>query len=102
MKVEFYQYATPRAYIRANYRAHHQNAVYFWTSSINPGDFDPDAPRTADSDLAEFWAHEVGGKLMIYVDPTASIHRVDVGFSRYWRTNDLIVDIFTIGYGRLF
>jgi len=102
MKVELYQYATPRAYIRASYRAHHQNAVYFWTSHINLGEFDPSAPRTADSDLAEFWAHEVGGKLMIYVDPAASVHRVDVGFSRYWRTNDLTVDILSLGYGRLF
>lgn len=102
MKVEFYQYATARAYISASYRAHHQNAVYFWTSHINPGGFEPGAPRTADSDLAEFWAHEVGGKLMIYVDPTAAVHRVDVGFSRYWRTNDLTVDVITMGYGRVF
>lgn len=102
MKVEFYQYATSRAYIRASYRAHHQNAVYFWSSHINPGAFDPAAPRTADSDLARFWAHEVGGKLLIYADPAARVHSVDVGFSRYWRTNDLTVDVITVGYGRVF
>ncbi len=102
MKVELYQYATPRAYIRASYRAHHQNSVYFWTRAVDLVDFDPTAPRTADSDLAEFWAHELGGKLMIYVDPTASVHRVDFGFSRYWRTNDLIVDVVSLGYARLF
>jgi hypothetical protein len=104
LQMELYQYATARAYIRLNYRAHRQNAVYFWTRSLPLFPFDPNAPRTADSDLAEFWAHELGGKLFIYINPPGSYpqHHVDVSINHYWRTNGLWVDIVSVGYSRLF
>lgn len=55
---KIYQSVTERAYISAHYRAHHQTAVYFWTTNLGLSDFDFNAPRTSDSDLARFWAHE--------------------------------------------
>jgi hypothetical protein len=104
LETELYQYATARAYVRLNYRVHRQNAVYFWKRSLPLVPVDPDAPRTADSDLAELWAHEVGGKVVIYIDPPGSYpqHQVDVSISHYWRTNDLWVDVVSLGYARLF
>jgi len=104
MTTELYQYVTPRAYLRASYRLHNQNAVYFWTRSLAVLDPESDTPRTSDSDLAAFWSHELGGKLVVYMDPTAGLasNQLEFSFSHYWRTNDLWVDVFTFGYGRLF
>jgi hypothetical protein len=104
IETEVYQYATQRAYVRLDYRVHRQNAVNFWTRSLPLLPTDPDAPRTADSDLAELWAHELGAKVFVYVEPPGSYpqHHVDLSVSRYWRTNDLWVDVVSLGYGRLF
>ncbi len=104
LQAQIYQYATPRAYLRASYRVHRQNAVYFWTRSITLPGFSLNAPRTADSDLAEFWAHQVGGKVFIYIDPPGQFQtqNLDLGYSHYWRTNDLQVHVFSFGYSRLF
>ncbi len=104
LRAQVYQYATPRAYIRASYRVHRQNAVFFWTPSITLPGFSADAPRTADSDLAELWAHEVGGKAFIYIDPPGQFQTqsLDLGYNYYWRTNDLRVHVFSFGYNRVF
>jgi hypothetical protein len=101
---ELYQYVTHRAYVRASYRFHDQNAVYFWTRSLPLSESESEAPRTADSDLAEFRAHEVGGKILVYLDPVQGsvLNRLELAFSRYWRTDGLTVDVFSFGYGRLF
>jgi hypothetical protein len=54
--------------------------------------------------LAEFWAHQVGGKLFVYIDPPGQFQtqNLDLGYNYYWRTNDLRVHVFSIGYNRFF
>ena len=98
---EIYQYVTERAYVSTHYRAHRQTAVYFWTSNIGLADFDPGAPRTSDSDLAEFWAHEWGAKFLFHITPPGRTrqHDIDVYFNRYTRTNNLRVNVLSMGYG---
>ena len=41
---------------------------------------------------------------MIYIDPPGQFERqhIDLAFRRYWRTNDLRVDVISFGYDRLF
>ena len=101
---EIYQYVTERAYISAHYRAHHQTAVYFWTTNLGLTEVDFDAPRTSDSDLARFWAHEWGAKMLFHLTPPGRAHQhdIDVYFNRYTRTNNLSVNISSIGYGYTF
>jgi hypothetical protein len=98
---EIYQYVTERAYVSAHYRAHHQTAVYFWATNLDLADFNPDAPRTSDSDLAQFWAHEWGAKVLFHITPPgrARQHDIDVLYNRYTRTNNLSVNVGSIGYG---
>jgi hypothetical protein len=97
---EIYQYVTDRAYLKFHYRAHHQTAVYFWTNSLGLP-FDPSTPRTADSDLAQFWAHEFGAKVLFHLTPPGRAHQhdMDVYYDRYSRTNNLTVNVVSIGYG---
>lgn len=101
---KIYQSVTERAYISAHYRAHHQTAVYFWTTNLGLSDFDFKAPRTSDSDLARFWAHEWGVKTLIHLTPPGRTHQhdIDVYFNRYTRTNNLSVNVGSIGYGYSF
>ena len=98
---EIYQSVTERAYINAHYRAHHQSAVYFWTTNLGLLDFNPSEPRTSDSDLARFWAHEWGVKVSFHLTPPGRTHQhqADVYFNRYTRTNNLSVNVASIGYG---
>lgn len=100
---EFYQYMTERAYINAHYRVHHQSAVYFWTNNLGLP-LDLSAPRTADSDLARFWAHEFGFKVLFHLTPPGrkKQHDLDAYYNRYIRTNDLSVHVVSIGYGYKF
>jgi hypothetical protein len=101
---EVYQYLTERAYVSAHYRAHHQTAVYFWTTNLRFSEIDFRAPRTSDSDLARFWAHEWGTKVLFHVTPPGRgrQHDIDVYFNRYTRTNNLSVNVASIGYGYSF
>ncbi|MEM8606041.1 MAG: DUF3570 domain-containing protein [Myxococcota bacterium] len=98
---EVYQNIRDRALLKAHYRMHQQSAVFFWTSNLGIFDIDPNAPRTADSDLARFWANEWGVKLLFHVSPPGRPHQhdIDVYYNRYTRTNDLTVDVVSIGYG---
>ncbi len=100
---EFYQYMTERAYINFHYRAHHQTAVYFWTNNLGLP-LDLNAPRTSDSDLARFWAHEFGFKFLFHLTPPGRTHQhdMDVYYNRYIRTNDLSVHVVSIGYAYKF
>jgi hypothetical protein len=97
---EFYQYMTERAYLNLHYRVHHQTAVYFWTNNLGVP-LDLSAPRTADSDLAEFWAHEFGVNVLVHLTPPGRTHQhdMDVYYNRYSRTNNLSVNVLSIGYG---
>ena len=101
MLAELYQYMTERAYLKLHYRAHHQNAVFFWTTNLTVFELDRTSPRTSDSDLARFWAHEWGIKLLFYITPPGRNrqHYLDAYYNRYTRTNDLTVNVASIGYG---
>ncbi len=97
---EFYQYLTERAYVSVHYRAHHQTAVYFWTTNVGLPALVANRPRTSDSDLARFWAHEWGAKLLLHITPPGRInqHSIDAYFNRYTRSNNLRVNVMSIGY----
>ncbi|MGB5811077.1 MAG: DUF3570 domain-containing protein [Polyangiales bacterium] len=101
---EVYQNIKDRALISAHYRLHHQTHVFFWTTNLGVFDIDPSAPRTSDSDLAQFWAHEWGVKLLFHITPPGrpNQHDIDVFFNRYTRTNDLRVNVASIAYGYSF
>jgi hypothetical protein len=98
---ELYQYITQRAHVSAHYRAYHQTAVSFWTTNLTLLELDPSRLRTSDSDLARFWAHEWGAKVLFHITEPgrAQQHYVDAFFNRYTRTNNLSVNAASIGYG---
>jgi hypothetical protein len=84
----------------ALYRFHRQTGVDFFTTLASPG-----APlRTSDSDLAPFDAQTVGGKVMIDTPLKGDIRalHVELGYERYFRTNDLHIDVFTCATGYRF
>ncbi len=94
-----YQRITSWLWARATYRLYQQNGVSFFTPKADV----LDKPRTADSDLAQFWAHTVGGAVGADVRlwrRLRSLH-AEVGYDHYWRTNDLTADIVTgaVGFG---
>jgi hypothetical protein len=87
--------------LRGNYRVHYQSGATFFTTRLT----DPGAtPATADSDLAEFTAQSVGGKLTaeLPIPPVlfgARTSHFDLGLTRYFRDNDLTVWMFSCAYG---
>lgn len=103
--VQLYQYLTSTFMLRGSYRFHRQNGVNFFHTGVAV-DFPLDQPRTGDSDLAEFTAHEVGGGFRIYLTDerpvTESSRYIDAMYYRYSRSNGLKVDMATIGYGQMF
>jgi hypothetical protein len=95
-----YQRLTSWLWLRATYRLYRQNGVSFFRT--RGALLDP--LRTADSDLAPFWAHTVGGAVGADVRVwrrLRSLH-AEVGYDRYWRTNDLAAHIVTCGVGFVF
>lgn len=99
LRGEVYQSVTDWAYINVLYRAHCQTAVYFWTSNPGLSDLDVGAPRTSDSDLARFWAQKWGVKAAFQLTPPGRGHQheLDVCFNRYTRSNDLSVNVASVG-----
>ncbi|MEM7433658.1 MAG: DUF3570 domain-containing protein [Myxococcota bacterium] len=98
---EVYQNLGDRVLFKGHYRMHQQSAVYFWTTNLGVFDIDPNAPKTSDSDLARFWANEFGLKFLFRFSPPGrpKQHDLDVYYNRYSRTNDLTVNVVSIGYG---
>jgi hypothetical protein len=97
---QIYQRLGPWFYLRANYRIHYQNGVDFF--SIRAA---TDAPlRTADSDLAAFTSQTVGilGAVDIPFARRIRALHADVGYERYFRSNDLRVNMYTCSVGFLF
>ena len=86
---EVYQALGDRVLFGALYRLLRQNAVNFWTTSLTVAELEVGGPRTADSDLAEFWAHKWGAKLLFHVTPPGCgrQHDIDLFFNRYTRTS---------------
>jgi hypothetical protein len=100
-EVELYQRFTSWLYLRANYRVHVQNGVRFFTTAADESSA---ALRTADSDLAPFVAQTIGGKVAIdlrFWRRLRGLH-ADLGFERYFRSNNLYVNLYTCALGFLF
>jgi len=95
---EIHQYLAPRFILRASYRYYTQTGVDFFQRAF-PADLAAAAPRTADSDLAPFQAHESGLKLL-WLAPGQST--LDVGYVHYARDNGLYANIISFGYGDRF
>ncbi len=94
------QRLSPFLYVGALYRFHTQTGAEFFTPLASLA-----SPlRTADSDLAPLDSNTVGGKIVLDV-PVDSVVRTlhfEVGYERYFRTNDLSMDIVTCETGYRF
>ncbi len=106
VEVELHQRVTSFLRLRINYRVHYQNGVDFFTSSADAsttlpmGDGSP-AYRTADSDLQRFVAQTAGGYASFdlgFVRILKQLH-FDLSYERYFRSNDLRVNMYTCGLG---
>jgi Protein of unknown function (DUF3570) len=84
----------------ALYRVHRQSGVDFFTTFADPGA----TLRTADSDLAPLDSQTLGGKIVVDAPVRGEIRalHVEVGYERYFRTNDLHIDVFTWATGYRF
>lgn len=89
---QLYQRFSSMFYARVSYRFHTQRGVDFFRTVA----FDDGSYRTADSDLQSFDAHSVGLSGTFTV-PQQSIKGLEMqaAFERYFRTNDLDVNVFT-------
>jgi hypothetical protein len=98
-EVELYQRISSFSYLRLNYRFHEQTAADFFTTRAPPN-FEL---ATADSDLASFVAQTIGikGAFDLPVSFANKLH-LDLAVERYFRTNDLRVNVYSCGVGMLF
>jgi hypothetical protein len=95
---ELLQRLTPNFYIGALYRFHTQTSPPFFTTLASPDT----TLRTADSDLQALQSHTIGGKAVGDVlMPSGTVRKLhyEVEYDRYWRTNDLRIDIVTCSVG---
>jgi hypothetical protein len=104
-EIELYQYLVPWLYLRLHGRLHTQSAIDFWVPYlVDP--FKSDTPRTSDSDLEALSARELGAKLVLLRDRAPGALRAsdsfDIGYFRYWRSNDLTDDYVSFGYEKRF
>ncbi len=99
-QVELLQRISPLVHVGALYRFHTQSGVGFFTTLADPSS----GLRTADSDLAPFDAQTLGGKLVIDVPVDSEIRSMhfEVGYDRYFRTNDLQMNVVTCATGYRF
>jgi Protein of unknown function (DUF3570) len=91
LEAELMQRFTPEFYIGAYYRYHTQTGASFFTTSAAP-----DASlRTADSDLAPLDSDTVGGKIVLDLPMAGTVKSLHFALAveRYYRTNDLQMDI---------
>lgn len=94
------QRLSPFLYLGALYRFHTQTGVDFFTPLAAP-DL---SLRTADSDLAPLDSHTIGGRIVLDVpiDVPVRLLHFEVGYERYFRSNDLSMDIVTCATGYRF
>ena len=87
------QRISPALYVGALYRFHSQTGVSFFTPLAGPAA----TLRTADSDLARLDSQTIGGKVVldVPVDAPMRLLHFEVGYERYFRTNNLSMDIVT-------
>jgi len=97
LEYALYQRLSRVFYLRADYRVHSQNAPAFWMLHANLSD----NPRTADSDLASLTAQTVGGAAALDLPLRGGVRElhIDLGYERYFRSNDLRVNIYTCAVG---
>jgi hypothetical protein len=100
-ELEIEQRLHPYFHIGALYRIHTQTAASFYVDTPAL----PARHRTADSDLAAFDAHTVGGKAAMDLPVSFSFARrihAEVAVERYFRTNDLEMMVYTceLGFSR--
>jgi len=97
-----YQYLVDQFYVRGSFRTHQQTGVDMYTELARVGL----EKRTADSDLAPLVSREVGAKVLFYVSggpvDVADDHAIDVAYYHYWRSNDLRVNMVSVGYAGQF
>jgi hypothetical protein len=90
---ELMQRIAPFLYVSGLYRFHHQTgADFFTTLAPTTAEY-----RTADSDLAPLDADTIGGRVVVDVPldaRTKSLH-FEAGYERYFRSNDLQVNVLT-------
>lgn len=99
-EAELYQRVGPWLWLRATYRIHQQRGASFFSTTASPtADL-----RSADSDLGTFIAQTFGGAVGVDLGmiPKLRMLSADFGYERYVRTNDLHVDVFTVGLGLRF
>ena len=96
----YVQRLAPFLYLRGTYRFHHQTGVDFFSTLA-----DPNAPlRTADSDLQRLRAQTFGvvaASDVRFTKHARELH-VDVGYERYFRSNDLSVNMYSCSVGLQF
>jgi hypothetical protein len=85
------QRLSPKLYVGGYYRFHTQTGASFFTTSASP-----DATlRTADSDLAPLDSQTIGGKIVLDLPTVGDVKALhfELAVERYFRTNDLQMDI---------
>jgi hypothetical protein len=99
-EVTLTQRLAPIVYLSALYRFHRQTGADFFTT-LAPLTWDL---RTADSDLARLDSQTIGGKVVFDVplDGEIRLLHVDFGYERYFRTNDLTMNMLTWATGYRF
>jgi hypothetical protein len=109
VQAELLQRLTPRLLVGALYRFHRQTGVDFFSTLADPAW----ALRTADSDLAPFDAHTVGGHVALDIPLSRGTEskgesgelraiRLELGYERYFRDNDLTMNVATVATGYRF
>jgi len=80
----------------ASYRYHRQTSVSFFTTAASP----VATHLTADSDLAGLWTQAIGGNAAVTL-PTATLGTLflSFGYDRYFRSDDLQVNVATWASG---
>jgi hypothetical protein len=91
------QRLSPAIYIGGLYRFHTQTGPYFFTT-LAPVDA---TLRTADSDLAPLQSHTIGGKIVGDLPMTGLVRTLhfELEYDRYFRTNNLQVNLFSCAIG---
>jgi len=93
------QYIGPHILAGTSYRLHHQDGISFYREAV-PSGFDPELPLTSDSDLSTFWAHEVAWRLTFFLNSVEVGDAISMSYVHYTRSNDLDLDLASIGWVR--
>ncbi len=103
MDVDAYQWFGRFMNLKLSYRLHDQRAVDFFYDRLGPANlYETNLPRTADSDLASFRAHEWGVAVTAYLSRAGDVEgerSISVSFRRYTRPY-FDLSIIALGYSR--